>query len=54
MYLEYLNNLIISADDFGISEKANQAILELVKYKKIDRVSVIIGGKVWFGNWVSR
>jgi predicted glycoside hydrolase/deacetylase ChbG (UPF0249 family) len=46
MYSEYLNNLIISVDDFGISEKANRAILELAKEKKIDRASVMIGGKI--------
>ncbi|MDO9231127.1 MAG: ChbG/HpnK family deacetylase [bacterium] len=46
MYSQHSNNLIISADDFGISEKANQAILELAREKKIDRVAVMIGGKI--------
>lgn len=46
MYSQHSNNLIISADDFGISEKANQAILRLAQEKKIDRVSVMIGGKI--------
>lgn len=46
MYSEYLNNLIITADDFGISEKANRNILELVREKKLDRVEVMMGGKV--------
>jgi predicted glycoside hydrolase/deacetylase ChbG (UPF0249 family) len=46
MYTQHLNNLIISADDFGVSEKANLAILELAKEKKIDRASVMIGGKI--------
>ena len=46
MYSQHSNNLIISADDFGVSEKANQAILELAREKKIDRVSVITGGKI--------
>lgn len=46
MYSEYLNNLIISADRFGISKKANHSILELAKNKKIDRVSIMIGGDI--------
>ncbi|MFZ2975636.1 MAG: ChbG/HpnK family deacetylase [Candidatus Moraniibacteriota bacterium] len=46
MYTQHSNNLIISADDFGISEKANRAILELAREKKIDRVAVMMGGKI--------
>lgn len=34
--------IIVSVDDFGISEKANERILELAKGGKIDRVSVMI------------
>ncbi len=37
-------NLIITADDFGASEKANQRILELAKLGKIDRVAVMADG----------
>ena len=46
MYSQHSNNLIISADDFGVSEKANRAILELARDKKIDRTSVMMGGKI--------
>lgn len=46
MYLDCLNNLIISVDCFGVSEKTNQRILELVREKKIDRVSVMMGKKI--------
>ncbi|HRY82866.1 MAG TPA: ChbG/HpnK family deacetylase [Candidatus Moranbacteria bacterium] len=46
MYTQYSNNLIISADDFGVSEKANRNILELAREKKIDRASVMMGGKI--------
>lgn len=41
----YRENLIISADDFGLNEKANENILQLVKLGKLDRVSVLIGGE---------
>ncbi len=41
----YRENLIISADDFGLNEKTNDNILQLVKLGKLDRVSVMIGGK---------
>lgn len=34
----------MAADDFGISAKANQNILALVKLGKIDRVAVLING----------
>jgi len=37
-------NIIITADDFGASEKANQRILELAKLGKIDRVAVMTDG----------
>lgn len=46
MYSEYLNNLIISADDFGVSETANRNILVLAREKKIDRTGVMMGGKI--------
>ncbi len=38
--------IIIAVDDFGVSKKANQAILKLVKVGKIDRVAVMMGGKI--------
>lgn len=38
------NNLIITADDFGANEIANQRILELVRSGKIDRVAVMANG----------
>jgi len=41
----YRENLIISADDFGLNEKTNDNILQLMKLGKLDRVSVMIGGK---------
>lgn len=37
-------NLVVSADDFGISQQANQRILELVAAKKVDRVAVLARG----------
>lgn len=39
-------NLIITADDFGKSRKANENILRLVRAGKLDRVSVMIGGEL--------
>lgn len=36
--------LIVSADDFGISRKANHNILRLISLGKIDRVSVMVRG----------
>lgn len=39
-------NIIITADDFGKSAKANRNILELVKMKKLDRVAVMVDGKI--------
>ena len=38
------NNFILSADDFGKSEKANENILRLARQGKLDRVSVMIDG----------
>jgi len=39
-------NLIISFDDFGKSREGNQKILELVRWKKADRVAVLVNGAV--------
>jgi predicted glycoside hydrolase/deacetylase ChbG (UPF0249 family) len=36
--------VLISVDDFGISEEANKNILALIASKKIDRVSVMMNG----------
>ena len=44
MFSQYSNNLIIAADDFGVSELANRRILELARAKKLDRVAVMVGG----------
>lgn len=41
---ESRKKLIVSADDFGMNEKANENILQLVRLGKIDRVSVLIEG----------
>lgn len=38
--------LIIAADDFGISSKANRNILKLIRARKIDRVSVMVCGEI--------
>ena len=46
MYTQHSNNLIISADDFGVSEIANRNILALAREKKIDRTGVMIGGHI--------
>lgn len=35
-------NIIISADDFGISQKASQNILVFIRRKKIDRVEIMM------------
>lgn len=40
------NHIIISLDDFGISQKANINFLELLKTKKINRVSVMVNGQI--------
>ncbi len=37
-------NLILSADDFGINQKTNNNILELIRLKKIDRVAILVDG----------
>lgn len=46
--MENLNrkSLIISADDFGVSQKANDAILSLANQGKLDRVAIMIGGSI--------
>ena len=44
MFSQYSNNLIIAADDFGVSALANRRILELARGKKLDRVAVMVGG----------
>jgi chitin disaccharide deacetylase len=36
--------IILVADDFGISKEANEKILELVRSKKVDRVSIMASG----------
>ncbi len=46
MYTQHSNNLIISADDFGVSEIANRNILALAREKKIDRTGVMMGGYI--------
>lgn len=42
----YRENLIISADDFGLNRKTNENILQLVRLGKLDRVSVMMGGEL--------
>jgi predicted glycoside hydrolase/deacetylase ChbG (UPF0249 family) len=44
MFSQCSNNLIIAADDFGVSKLANRRILELARTKKLDRVAVMVGG----------
>lgn len=34
-------NIILSADDFGVNPQANRAILELARERKIDRVAIM-------------
>ncbi len=46
MYTQYSHNLIISADDFGVSAEANRNILILAKENKIDRAGVMMGGRI--------
>lgn len=41
---KHQNNLVLTADDFGKSEKANQNILKLAKLGKLNRISVMIDG----------
>lgn len=40
------HRLIITADDFGVSPRANRNILYLISLGKIDRVSVMVHGKI--------
>jgi predicted glycoside hydrolase/deacetylase ChbG (UPF0249 family) len=40
------NNLILAADDFGISQKANDNILELIRLKKLSRVAIMTDGLI--------
>jgi predicted glycoside hydrolase/deacetylase ChbG (UPF0249 family) len=44
MFQEKRKNLILTADDFGKSAKANENILKLVRAGKLDRVSIMIDG----------
>jgi predicted glycoside hydrolase/deacetylase ChbG (UPF0249 family) len=44
MFHEKHKNLILTADDFGKSPKANENILKLARAGKLDRVSVMIDG----------
>lgn len=36
--------IILAADDFGLSEKANKRIIELAKLGKLNRISVMVDG----------
>lgn len=38
--------LILSIDDFGLDKKTNARIFKLIELGKIDRVAVMIGGKI--------
>ncbi|KKP93372.1 MAG: hypothetical protein UR99_C0052G0001 [Candidatus Moranbacteria bacterium GW2011_GWD2_36_12] len=40
------HKLVVSADDFGISMRANKNILYLIELGKIDRVGVMINGEI--------
>jgi chitin disaccharide deacetylase len=44
MFDETRKKIILAADDFGKSEKANRNILALAKVGKLDRVSVMVDG----------
>ena len=46
MLHEKHKNLILTADDFGKSAKANENILKLARAEKLDRVSVMIEGDI--------
>jgi len=46
MLQEKRQNIILTADDFGKSRRANENILKLVRVGKLDRVSVMIGGGI--------
>ncbi len=41
---KHRKTFVLTADDFGISPRANKNILALVKAKKIDRVSLMVHG----------
>lgn len=41
---EHIPQVLVSVDDFGISDLANKNILVLVAAKKVDRVSVMMNG----------
>lgn len=44
MQISNRKNIIISADDFGMSERANRNILFLVSIGKIDRIAIMMSG----------
>ena len=44
MNSEIRKRIIVTTDDFGISQKANASILELVELGKVDRVAVMTNG----------
>jgi len=44
MFHEKRKNLILTADDFGKSAKANENILKLARAGKLDRISVMVEG----------
>jgi len=44
--MEKEKKIIIVADDFGISQKANDTILELVRLKKLSRVAIMADGLI--------
>ena len=44
-YNSHRQRLVISADDFGVSPRANRNILYLITLGKIDRVGIMIHGK---------
>lgn len=46
MFGEFRKNIIISADDFGISRLASQNILSLAKKNKIDRAEVMVSKNI--------
>jgi predicted glycoside hydrolase/deacetylase ChbG (UPF0249 family) len=46
MFREYRKNIIISADDFGISRLASRNILDLARKNKIDRVEVMVSKNI--------
>ena len=48
--MEYIEShrkkIIVSADDFGVSPLANSSIFELIRLDKIDRVGIMVHGKI--------